>query len=144
MTNLSYALDSMTREIRTGDTYYCNDAAALPVSGTATRDCYNGGAALVFSEGGSSLTQGASSDKVAYRQNGSTIERRLGNDAWLPVTAPEVSVNYFRFFVTGSTRGDETTPSVTVHIAGTAGSAEDDEQADFFIQTTVAQQLLDI
>jgi hypothetical protein len=76
-------------------------------------------------------------------ENGS-IERRLGNGSWSPLTAPEIEITRLRYVVTGSTRGDPVSPTVTLYVAGTAGEANDDSLAGFNIQTTVVQQLLDI
>lgn len=153
MTNLSFALDSITREIRTGTDYYCGASAALPTSGQTTLNCINGGDAVSFNEGGQSLTEGASSRRIGIRLNNGTIERRLGNgdgDAnvnettdWSAMTSPGINVTDLRFFVTGATRADDQSPTVTLYIAGTAG-VDDDAQGEFNIQTTVVQQLLDI
>jgi prepilin-type N-terminal cleavage/methylation domain-containing protein len=144
MTNLSYALDSMTREIRTGTDYYCATPNALPRDGAVTRDCSGGETGLSFNEGGMSITEFASSRRILYRLNGTTIERRLGNGAWLPVTAPSISIDELRFYVTGSARGDAESPTVTVFVSGTTGEANDDSLSQFNIQTSVVQQLLDI
>jgi prepilin-type N-terminal cleavage/methylation domain-containing protein len=144
MTNLSYALDSMTREIRTGTDYYCGSPTALPRDGEVSRDCATGGEGLSFNEGGVSITEFASSRRILYRLNGTTLERRLGDGAWLPVTAPSVSVDTLRFYVTGSERGDNESPTVSIFVSGSTGDANDDSLSSFNIQTTVVQQLLDI
>lgn len=146
MTNISYALDSMTREIRTGTDFYCGTDSSLPVSGGSARDCSSGGPAFSFNEGGVSLTEFTSppSRRIGYRLEDGSIERRLGNGSWAAVTAAEIEITRLRYVVTGSTRGDSVSPTVTVYVAGTAGEANDDSLAGFNIQTTVVQQLLDI
>ncbi len=146
MTNISFALDSMTRDIRTGTDYYCGaSSASLPTSGIATRDCTSA-SAFSFNEGGQSLTKNYGSRRIGYRLNGTSIERRLGNTgSWLPITAPEVSITQLHFYTTGSTRNDAgfLAPQVSIYVEGTAGD-EANERGSFNVQTTVTQQLLDI
>ena len=145
MTNVSYALDSMTREIRTGNDFFCGTDTTLPKSGTSPQDCSSGGSAFAFNEGGKSLTAGfPSTSRIGFRLNDATIERRLGTGTWDPVTAPEIEITKLRFVVTGTTRGDTVTPTVTIFVSGTAGEKSDKSQVGFNIQTTIAQQLLDI
>ncbi|MFT7507155.1 MAG: prepilin-type N-terminal cleavage/methylation domain-containing protein, partial [Acidimicrobiales bacterium] len=69
VTNVSFALDSMTREIRTGLNYYCLESnllgSNLPDGGTSKQNCLGGANALVFTESGSSLTSGYGSNRIA-------------------------------------------------------------------------------
>lgn len=159
MTNISYALDSITREIRTGTDYFCGAYNTFPLTtpGTpnANRDCINGASALSFNEGGRSLTGSASSRRIAYRLSNGFIERRLGNgdgdanpnevEDWFRVTSPDVQITELSFYTTGSARGVANTqsPTVTLYLKGTSGE-DDGTQVEFNIQTTVVQQLLDI
>lgn len=155
MTNLSFALDSITREIRTGTDYYCGASSALPASGSTVLNCSNGGDALSFNEGGESLTENTPNDsrRIAIRLNEGVLERRLGNgdgDAnvdeaadWSPLTSDSVVITDLRFFTTGATRADSLSPTVTLYVAGYAGE-QDGSEGVFNIQTTVVQQLLDI
>lgn len=144
MTNLSFALDSITREIRTGADYYCGSEGSIPTSGEETRNCANGGAAFSFNEGGQSLTEGMGSRRIGVRLNGSVIERRLGsNGSWAALTSPDTEITQLRFFVSGATRADNESPTVTIYIEGIAG-VEDGSESTFHVQTTVVQQLLDI
>ncbi|MFM2381952.1 MAG: hypothetical protein RLZZ76_719 [Candidatus Parcubacteria bacterium] len=149
MTNISYALDSMTREIRTGTDFFCGPDASLPVTGNVTRNCPNGGNAFSFNEGGVSLTEFTSNNsrRIGYRLFDNTIERRLGNGPWETVTAPEITIDALRYIVTGAKRGDGDSyesPTVTIYVEGSTGDTNDDSYAGFNIQTTVVQQLLDI
>lgn len=100
MTNLSFALDSMTREIRTGTSYFCasvsNTGAATPVGPgsvkifddngdltslkKSTADCKNGNAddsnnkiiGITFIEGGESIT-GAPEKRIVYFFDGTEV-----------------------------------------------------------------------
>jgi len=48
MTNLSFALDSMTREIRTGYSYQCGGALTRDNSAVIPRDCSAGDTTFAF------------------------------------------------------------------------------------------------
>jgi type II secretory pathway pseudopilin PulG len=149
MTNVSFLLDSMTREIRTGNDYFCGTPASLPTvtaPTVRTQNCTNA-TGFSFNEGGRSLTQGLTTRRIAYRLNGTAIEQRIGAGLWYPVTAPEVSITSLRFDATGTDRNDASgrAPTVTIFIKGTGGvAATDGSQGDFNVQATVTQQLLDI
>lgn len=160
-TNLSFTLDSMIREVRTGRDYFCasNNALSLPVDGDSTQDCSSGtgGNMFSFNEGGQSLTGGATpngSRRIAYKlSDNNKLQRRLGNgnnissanedSDWFDLTSEDVSIDTLRFYVEGSERGDEIAPVVTVFLSGTVGD-ENVNQSDFSIQTTIPQRLLDI
>jgi prepilin-type N-terminal cleavage/methylation domain-containing protein len=143
MTNLSFAMDSITREIRTGADFYCGSPASLPVSGNTTQNCANGGDSFSFNEGGKSLTGNASSRRIGIRFNEGVIERRLGNGSWMAMTSPDIKITDLRFYVTGATRADYEAPTVTIFVEGTAGET-DGTESTFHVQTTVVQQLLDV
>jgi prepilin-type N-terminal cleavage/methylation domain-containing protein len=154
MVNLSFALDSITREARTGTDFFCGLPTDLPTSGATTQNCASGGAAFSFNEGGKSLTENTpnNSRRIGIRVNNGVLERRLGNgdgDAtyedvdWSPITSSAVHITDLEFYVSGATRSDSTSPTVTIYIAGTAG-AVDGSEGTFHIQTTVVQQLLDV
>lgn len=150
MTNLTFALDSMTREIRTGDAYYCADSDSQlndQRDKSGTRNCTAPDRKrFAFNEGGESLTAGMGSRRIQYRLEGASIERRLGTlGSWQPVTSPDVRVDELMFVVTGSEPGtsDRTTPTVTIYLSGQV-EGKNNTGSSFNIQTTVAQIMLDI
>ncbi len=147
ITNLSFALDSMTREIRTGSDFFCaDDYESLPDDGIEQASCPDGGEAFAFNEGGQSLTEDMGSSRIAYRLNDTTLQRKLGDGSvadWADVTSPDIVIDTLQFYVTGADRADSDTPIVTVYIAGSAGD-EDKTRTGFNIQTTIVQHLLDI
>lgn len=153
MTNMSYTLDSMTREMRTGADYYCAGYASLPVTGSTVSDCAAGTSAVSFNEGGQSLTGGASSRRIAFRLQNGVIERRLGNgdgdsnvneaEDWMSVTSDEIVITDLRFYVTGTSRTDVITPAITLYVKGYGGE-DDGSRAEFNVETTIVQHLLDI
>ena len=153
MSNLSFALDSMTREIRTGESYYCIVNTAdfdLTLQGTATKNCTSGSSAFSFNEGDSSVTGSYGSRRIGYRLNSTnnSIERRLGDQnfaderEWVRVTSPDVTVDDLDFIVTGTSRLDTITPTVTIYVSGPAGTGAG--RSTFEIETTGAQILLDV
>jgi len=145
MTNMSFALDSMTRDLRTGQYYYCSDnAAALPTSGNTVRNCTNE-AGISFREAGSSLTEGCTGDRVAYYFNSTdnSIQRRLCDGDWEPLTTSDVRVTDMQFTVSGAGTTDTAVPRVTIYIDGEVGT-DADTQTAFNLQTTISQLSLDI
>lgn len=147
MSNLSFALDSMTRDIRTGTFYHCGQAAGWLSDGATPNynDCTVSSNSLSFIEAGSSLTTSCTNHRVAFRLNNGVIERSLcgSNVIWDPITSASVNITDLEFVVTGSTPGDSVPPLVSIYLAGDVTGIRS-TGADFNIQTTVTQQLLDI
>jgi len=154
MTNLSFTLDSMTREIRTGTDYFCS-SGSVPTTGFSTQDCganeFTAGTALFINEGGQSLTSGKGSSRIGYRLNAGAIERRLGDPStigvdWIPVTDTNVTISSLNFYVWGSDPHsvgvDINAPIVSIYISGYVTKRGVSEE--FNIQTSVTQLLLDI
>jgi len=155
MTSLSFALDSMTRELRTGSEYYCGtvtQVANSPVNSslTAIQDCPLGDLGISFREGGQSLTGGGSKRIAFYHDaDAGTIMRRVGASTPAPLVAGEVDITGLRFFVEGTTplmlgglAVNSSQPTVTIVITARAKGGELDK--NFSIQSTVTQRALDI
>ncbi|HVZ75812.1 MAG TPA: type II secretion system protein [Candidatus Paceibacterota bacterium] len=125
VSNLSFALDSMTRSIRTGINYHCG------ISGTVTspQDCgysgdnpYSSGQPYFAFQGIPGSLQGCAQGTVCtveYQlvstasgcgQTGATagcIKRRITNTAsydsgWLQITSPDVFITNLTFYTIGS------------------------------------------
>ena len=157
MTNLNFAIDSMTREIRTGFGYVCDgDTNAVIIGSASGVDCLDqntGSTQISLIEGGASLTGGLGNPRIAYRfvENASigSIERRVSdcsNCNWIAITSKEVDINTMFFIVSGTGRtdiGDTEPPTITIYIDGTAGDISS-TNTNFKIQTTITQQLLDV
>lgn len=134
--NLNFSMDSMSRTIRTGESYYCaNDVSTMP---EGTSDCASGasGITLINDRG----------DRVGYRFTSGTIERRIitstDDSGWLSLTAPELVIDDMRFYATGTTLADAFQPMVTISVRGTVAAGSEVEST-FNIQTTATQRLLD-
>jgi prepilin-type N-terminal cleavage/methylation domain-containing protein len=153
ITTLTFVLDSMTREIRTGANYYCAGRSTLtgtPAATSTTQDCGTYTATdrgLSFIEAGSSVTSGASNKRIAYYFDSSsaskTIMRRVGSGTPQSIVSEGITITNAQFFVTGTDRlgtGTNTVqPTVTIIL-----EARDETGATTSLQTTVTQRELDI
>ena len=134
--NLSYALDTIGKEMRTGSSYHCG--ADIDDFSESPRDC------SVFPGGPSFTFINSVGDKITYRLNNSRIERVVnGNPATaLIMTSPDAVITLSSFYVVGSPANDEIQPRVTIILKGTAGVKEK-IKSHINIQTTVSQRLTD-
>lgn len=169
-TNLAFALDSMSREIRTGFNYYCASGAGSPftgahedVSGTVIdagvgsplyrRDCAGGrGAATLhgisFYEGGNSITTGAGVQRILYYfdVDAGAIYRRVGDGPSESIISDDIMIVNADIFVTHTAQlladNDANQPTVTIHVE--ARDRADITGETYLMQTTVTQRALDI
>ncbi len=141
--NLSFALDSMTRELRTGYHYNCtvsvpSDATALP-SSTATNDCL-GGQFIAFSRERDNVRMG-------YRITNGRLEQKVSSGNWMPLTSSDVVIDRFYLTVadsdTYSDTSDTRQPYINLHILGHVNNGLDTD-TDFSIQTHMVGRRLDI
>jgi prepilin-type N-terminal cleavage/methylation domain-containing protein len=118
--NLSFALETMTREIRTGTDYSCGTVLGAG-------DCSAGLSSMTFKN-----TYG---DTVTYRVSGGSIVRTdtppSGSPVSASITDPSVDVTQLTFYVFGSQPyalgGDTTQARAEIIVAGqieTAGATE--------------------
>ncbi|MEX0917160.1 MAG: type II secretion system protein [Candidatus Paceibacterota bacterium] len=129
MNNLNFALENMSRNIRTGTEYDCGSVGG-------DTDCANGDTRLTFLS--------SENETITYRLNGTQIERKVGGDPFLAITASEVEIDAFAFYVTGTGESSgELQPRVTMTIGGSAGKT-DRIRTEFKLQATVSQRLLDL
>lgn len=159
MNNLNAAIEQMSRSIRVGSTYYCGDSSVEPSPSELAqpRDCGdNGGLLLAFEPTGGDPED--VDDQTVYRLNGTQLERSLcsGADqlcgsenekdgAWVSITAPEVIITDFKFYVKGTvplSNGDTEQPRVVMTVKGTANVQGG--PTSFTVQSSVTQRLLDI
>ncbi|MBX2866617.1 prepilin-type N-terminal cleavage/methylation domain-containing protein [Candidatus Kaiserbacteria bacterium] len=135
-TNLSFATDMMTRDIRTGHTYYCTGSigGTLP---SGTQDCASGETGIVF-------TNSETDARTAYRFNSSesSLELRIESGSWIRITSPEVTVEDARFYVTGSARGNDTQPRARVVLRGVPTDSTL-PVSTFYLQSTLTQRIVD-
>jgi len=137
-----FSLDNMTREIRTGNYYYCGDSAASRGS-TQVNDCSGGSSSMSFVESSTRNSGG----RVSYYFSSNSLWRRIGNGGTAEKLLPDdVSINTSasRFFVTGTptltASNNVQQPVVTVIMV--LSSTDDTEPIT--LQTTITQRSLDI
>ncbi|MDO8594704.1 MAG: type II secretion system protein [bacterium] len=138
--NLHFALENMSRNIRTGDTYHCGSGSPEePLDCPDTSD-----PVLVFKGRQKNMF-------IAYKLNNGAIERSQDTNAgtlmvpsnFIPITAPEVIVNQLQFFVDGTENDDGKQPRVLIVVKGEM-QGKSKVKTMFDIETLVSQRLLDI
>ena len=136
MTNLNFALESMTRDIRLGFRYSCDGAGDCSPGSVfqfkANRDVDGGG-----------YNPTDNNDQVEYSLVSNRIQKRIVGMTPYFITSPEISVSSLRFYVIGtaSSPGDYRQPKVVMVIQGMAGAGT--SQSNFNIQTTLTQRPID-
>ena len=129
MTNLSFALDSMSREIRTGTDYFCDSQSTITanMSGVVnifnddndldeifddadiqTRDCMDGMDnntvfhGIAFKEGGHSITDTGERILYFFDKIEGKIFRRVGNGPAQSIVSSGIYIINAEFYVSGS------------------------------------------
>lgn len=142
---LNFALDSMSRSIRTGYEYECNPAP-VPFSGDTTpSDCASAPASRF-------AFMNADDIPIAYclgtvspltcNASGTVILRSEDGGMLAPITSNEVVVQNLSFYVIGAPLGDATQPKVTILISGYVDVTAT-QRSTFNLQTTVTQRIYD-
>lgn len=174
MTNLSFALDSMTREIRTGSDYYCDEANNYDAGGPNNIfDGYDGNNldsiigsdgyrncagrtnanrtlhGVAFVEGGDSISGGNERILFFHDSNTGQLYRRIGTEEPISITGSGLYINNAEFYVTGSRPVADGPPNHDDQASVTIiieASAASTSPADEIVtvQTTVSQRTLDI
>jgi prepilin-type N-terminal cleavage/methylation domain-containing protein len=143
--NLSFALDSMTREIRTGFHYYCTNAIENDIAAdTSTRNCdTTAGQYIAF-------TRERDDGRMAYRLSGGKIQQNVG-PGWQDITAEDVVIDVFTLTVKNTDSNTTNLPmnteiyqpTVDLFIKGHVNNGLDTD-TDFHIQTHIVQRRLDL
>ncbi len=150
--NLAFALDSMTREIRTGYHYYCyhTDANAreddpLPAQTNPIFKICD-----ITSDNSIAFFREKDTAHYGYRLNPvkKQIEQKIENGDWAPITADDVVVTEFKLKVSYAepyypAATDIRQPTVELSIKGYVNNGLDTD-TDFNIQTRIVQRSLDI
>ena len=144
MTNLSFALDSITREIRMGYHYSCKDTdnstnEALGAT-TTTTDCSS-----ISNPSGNfiAFTRERDNVRMGFRLKGGVLQQKTAGGNWMPLVADDVFIQNFELVVkntdtyNGTGGSDTEQPSIDVN-----NGLETD--TDFNIQTHIVQRRLDI
>lgn len=125
--NLSFAVESMTRNIRTGTGYSCSP-------------CSGAGARLTFADSqGQQLTYLVKTDGSLGQCTGTCTTDAQA----IALTSPAITINTLTFIVRGVGTGDEIQPQVTAIVKGTMGT-DAGKSSSFVIQSGGTQRLIDI
>ncbi len=141
MTNISFALDSMSRNIRTASEHNCASDPVWTSLPTDPQDCPTGNAIAFLRQ-----KDGA---RTAYRLNSGTIEQRVINassidSGWLPITASSTVIDTFRVSVSEADGVvDNKQTQVSLLIKGYVSNGLE-ANTNFTLQTTVTPRVLDI
>ena len=148
-TNLSFALDSMTREMRMGYHYYCPISTLASLSASDTDNC--------VAQQSIAFIRERDGRRVGYRFNptNNSIEQNVGA-GWNQITSQDVVVETFEVTVINSNRYDsdgdgdgdaqvgyKDQPVVNLIIKGKVNNGLETD-TDFNIQTRIVQLSLDI
>jgi hypothetical protein len=149
VSNISFAIDAMTRQMRTGTAYGCHsnrgtmtDGASPGVLETMVRDCINGGRAVSF-------TDTRTGWRYGYAQNGNSLQRKVDRNGvfgdWEDMTAANIRVTDVEFTVLGAGNGtgNNDQPTVTIYLEAEVGDIAG-LGTTFEIQTSITQRALDL
>jgi prepilin-type N-terminal cleavage/methylation domain-containing protein len=146
MNNLNITLDGMLRALRMGSSFHCGAGNySIP------QDCpdqVNGDTVFAFLPYGASVN--APRWVYSFDQGTGRIYKSINNEAPIPITAPEVTIESMRFFVVGSARGctvspcDTIQPKVLMVMKGSAPVNNSKLRTTFHIQVASTQRLLDL
>lgn len=129
LNNLNLAIESMSKEMRFGKNYHCG-----PGTVTVPQNCPSGDTLMSFLSN--------ENVQITYRLNNQNIEKRVGNDAYITITAPEIIIDDLTFYTLGADTDNTLQPKVIVKIKSYAGAQRG--RSDFILQTLVSQRALDI
>ena len=138
MDNLSFIMEDMSKNLRTGYDYHCSNSLSnlsTPLS------CASGGGIISFksSSDGSQWVYEILSD--------GTLQKSISGGAagtFVTLTPPEIKISpTSSFSVTGAEAGDNLQPFVTIKLIGTITS-ENNVVTPFSLQTSISQRLIDI
>ncbi|HWC57975.1 MAG TPA: prepilin-type N-terminal cleavage/methylation domain-containing protein [Candidatus Paceibacterota bacterium] len=139
MDNLNFAIESMSRTIRTGTDITCGTTPHTNCSIAATQ----GNAEISLN---STLGENKHVEYRWVKINGKGVIQVEKSDldgsnstGWEAITAPEVDIQNFNFYVDGALPGDGKQPSVIIRIQGVA-SVPDGTLLPFAVQTYLSQR----
>ncbi|KKW10788.1 MAG: hypothetical protein UY50_C0026G0015 [Parcubacteria group bacterium GW2011_GWA2_49_9] len=147
--NLHFALENMSRNIRTGTQYHCSYAdGEKPIN--ETQNCATTpGRQLVFrARDGDYILYELSDDGAIVRSKSNDTSVLLSDVNLIPLTAPEIEVEALHFYVDGADNTEEQgnnkeQPRVLMVVKGWM-QGKSKVISRFDIQTLVSQRALDI
>lgn len=145
--NIRFALDTMAREIRTGDKYCDVSVSCQEVTPDGTNDCDfdpgDAGGCTQFA-----FRESLAATNIAYRLDtsapgGGAIQKSIdGGATWEYVTDPERTISRLRFYASGISANplDPEQERVTIVLeVKSAYLAKPGEESELLLQTTVTK-----
>ncbi len=128
VTNLSFAVESMARNVRTGTSYSCAGAGNGTCSQLSFLDTEGRAVTYLLKNDGTigQCTSGVCTTATA-----------------IPLTDPNITITSLTFYVRGVGTGDVIQPQVLISIRGTMKAAKN-RVVEFTIQTSATQRFLEI
>ena len=145
MDNLSFILEDMSRNLRTGSNYQCFDSAHPNIFLGSPASCQNGWA-IAFEPAGGNVN--SNNDQwIYYISNDGKIFKSVdGGNTSVQLSPDEVTItSVYGFSVLGAegpTSGDRQQPFVTIRLVGVINFKN--VVTPFSLQTSVSQRYLDI
>ncbi|MFA7192021.1 MAG: type II secretion system protein [Candidatus Paceibacterota bacterium] len=137
MDNVNFAMESMTRSLRTGSNYDCG---STDLSTQDTDDCPSGEDSISFISQNKDST---SNKDVAYDLSNGALRKCVLNSfnskECVNMTSSNVKIENLKFYVTGSDPIlDQIQPSVYISMKGSVSVGS--EKTEFALQTFVSQR----
>lgn len=147
MDNLSFAMEGMSRTIRTGVNYHC-DTTNMSGGTLTPQDCPNGVAGAtyfaVLSNDGYYTAYCLLNNSVKRIQSVTMPLSTTCLDAngFLPITSSEIVVSNLKFYVIGAPLGDGIQPKTVMTVTGYVNIGSN-ASTTFSLQTAVTQRIYD-
>jgi len=141
MDSLSFTMEDISRNLRTGYDYHCVDDGNFTIVNPYSCPNANGGTGISFKP--------SSGGQWVYRIYNGSIQKSVDGGAvgsFIELTPPGVKINFlssFTVFGAEPLPGDTYQPFVMIRLSGTITS-KDNIVTPFFLQTGVSQRLIDI
>lgn len=139
MDNLNFAVESISRTVRTGSTFVCGGYGSVTPNCPFSSQSPSDRLLVTPTLGTASLVE--YKRDLHVNGNGGIFKRTQESgvwSSWIAMTTPEINVQSLSFFVDGAGSADTAQPSVQIFINGVAATASD--VSPFAIQTYISQR----
>jgi prepilin-type N-terminal cleavage/methylation domain-containing protein len=145
--NLSFVMEDMSRNLRTGYDYYCIPAGVTSFPDPSTPSSGQNCSGIAF-ESTANNTISTWVYEIVSETKGSVIiyyiRKSVDSGPWVQLTPDEVVIDTVasNFLVSGAESGDSLQPFVTIKLVGTI-TLKNNVVTPFSLQTSVSQRVLD-
>jgi type II secretory pathway pseudopilin PulG len=159
--DLNFAIDDMSRNLRTGSQYHCDDGTGDTIGNlnqvniVTPQDCSTNGSSyialldsnqdvdrIVYWFSSTCLDNPGGTPRAGYA--GGCLERSTQSGAtgtWVPLTSPNILLDDARFFTIGAPAADRIQPKVVMRLS--AHLVVNSATTSLFMETSVTQRLYD-